>query len=84
MTLKELLETNDVTGFEIIPGQLIINVIIQNNIICGLNVDTSSIQNGTELIKETQFTVENNILTVAGLTLNTVTTTLLRSKDKFL
>ena len=50
-------------------------------IVNGLNVDTSSIESGIVLTRETEFTVENNILTVAGLTLNTVTTTLLGFKD---
>ena len=81
MTLKEFLEKNNPIAFETIPGQLIINVITGNNIVNGLNVDTSSIESGIVSTRETEFTVENNILTVAGLTLNTVTTTLLGFKD---
>lgn len=76
MTLKEFIETHQVEGFIIVENNLILSV-VTNNIEYGLDVDTSSITMRTPVLFSSNFTIEDNILEVEGLTLNIETTTLL-------
>lgn len=80
MNLKEFMQNKNITGFEIIPNVLILNIFI-DNIPYGLDVDTSNIQAGTQLSKITNFTIDNNILTVDGLSLNIETTQMLTTTE---
>ena len=70
MKLKNFLQENPQVSFEIIPNILILNVIV-GSVTYGLDVDTSNIQNGTRLETVSEYTLENDILTVSGLSLNT-------------
>lgn len=73
MTLKQFMQENVVTAFEVVPEVLILNVEVDQTEYA-LDVDTSEIQFGTMLERVEYFTVDGDILTVAGLTLNTSTT----------
>jgi hypothetical protein len=81
MKLKEFLEEKNVTGFELIPGQLVISVITDGDTLYALDVDTSTIEGGTDLVRETEFVIEDETLTVSGLTLNIETTSLLSFEE---
>ena len=80
MTLKQFMQENQVTAFEVVPNVLILNVVV-DQIEYGLDVDTSEIQFGTQLQMVEEFTVEGDILTVGNLTLNTEQTNLLGMED---
>lgn len=72
MTLKTFIdqENNNITGFEIVPEILILNVIVNYNTTYGLNVDTSSIIEGTKLVTSTDWNIQNDILTIGSLSLD--------------
>lgn len=76
MILKTFMQENNVTAFEIIPDVLILNVVV-GEAVHALNVDTSNIQNGTQLVRVSDYAVEGDTLTVAGMSLNTVETEML-------
>lgn len=69
MTLKEFIQNNDITGFEIIENITIISVIVKETTYA-LNVNTDNIIAGTPVIKINNYTIENDILSVNGLQLN--------------
>lgn len=77
MNLKTFLQENNVTGFEIIPGVLIMSAVVEGSAMYAIDVDTSSIQNGTQLVNTSNFTIENDTLTVDGLSLNISETNML-------
>lgn len=79
MKLKNFLQENPQVSFEIIPNILILNIIV-GNVTYGLDVDTSNIQNGTRLETVSEYTLENDILTVSGLSLNTNDVDILESE----
>ena len=68
-TLKEFMQENQVTAFDVVNG-IIINVVI-GEAIYGLDVDTSNIVVGTKLIKTTEFIVDGDLLTIDGVSINT-------------
>jgi hypothetical protein len=70
MKLKIFMQENNASAFEVIPDILILNIVV-GEVIYGLNVDTSSIQSGTELVRIQEYSLENDILTVGNLSLNT-------------
>lgn len=76
MTLKQFMQENVVTAFEVVPEVLILNVEVDGTEYA-LDVDTSNIPFGTMLERVEDFTVDGDILTVAGLALNTSTTNVL-------
>jgi hypothetical protein len=65
MTLKQFIEENNVSGFETI-GSLLFNVIVDDSIPYGLNVDTSNIISNTPLETVTNFEIQDNLLIVEG------------------
>lgn len=77
MNLKTFLQENNVTGFEIIPGVLIMSAVVEGFTTYAIDVDTSSIQNGIQLVNTSNFTIENDTLTVDGLSLNISETNML-------
>jgi len=77
MTLKEFMASNNVTGFEVVPDVLILNAMVNGSTPYGLDVDTSTLVGGTKLSLVTDFSINNDILTVGNLSLNTNTTNLL-------
>lgn len=68
-TLKEFMQENQVTAFDVVNG-IIINVVV-GEAIYGLDVDTSNIVVGTKLIKTTEFIVDGDLLTINGESINT-------------
>jgi hypothetical protein len=82
MNLKTFLQENNVTGFETIPGVVIMNVLVGDEI-HAIDIDTSNIQAGTSLTRTEQWTIENDILTVDGISLNINETDMLSSPDTF-
>lgn len=79
MNLKIFMNENSPTAFEIVPDVLILNVIVED-VVHGLDVDTSEVQQ-TQLQTVSEYTLENDILTVAGLSLNTAEVNILGTDE---
>jgi hypothetical protein len=78
MTLKDFLQDKTLTAVEIAEEfNLIFNVYIEG-VGYGLSIDTSNIPSGTKLFIREDFTLENDILSVAGISLDTATTNMLQ------
>ena len=77
MTLKEFLQDKTLTAVEITEEyNLIFNVYVEG--ICyGLDIDNSNVPNGTQLYMRADFTLENDILSVAGISIDTAQTNML-------
>ena len=77
MTLKEFLQDKTLTAVEITEEyNLIFNVYVEG--VCyGLAIDNSNIPNGTKLYMREDFTLENDILSVAGVSISTTETNML-------
>lgn len=75
MKVLEFIKNNKIDGFEIIPNKIVDGVlikglvvnIISNNVIYGINTNPLKIVSGTVLETETNFTINENILSVAGI-----------------
>jgi len=74
MKLAEFLNQNVVTGFEYIENVTIINVIVEDSQLYGIDIDTSNIESGTPVLKTSTFTIIDDILHVEGLELNILET----------
>jgi len=70
MKLDEFLNQNVVTAFEYIENVTIINAIVEDSQIYGIDIDTSNIESGTPVLKTSTFTIIDDILNVDGLELN--------------
>ena len=77
MTIKEFLIGKTLTAVETVDG-LIINLVCGQEI-TGIEVDTSNIPSGTLTNRRTDFTLNNNILSVDNIYVNTETTDILDS-----
>lgn len=69
MTLKQFIQENNVTAYEVVNNNLIINAVVGETSY-GLDVDVSNLQNGTPLVKFNNFTLNDDILTVNGVSIN--------------
>ena len=77
MTLKEFLTDKTITAVEITEQyNLIFNVYVEGAGY-GLAIDNSNVPNGTQLYMREDFTLENDILSVAGISLDTTQTNML-------
>ena len=77
MTLKEFLTDKTITAVEITEEyNLIFNVYVEGAGY-GLAIDNSNVPNGTQLYMRDDFTLENDILSVAGISLDTTQTNML-------
>ena len=77
MTLKQFLTNKTLTAVEITEEyDLIFNVYIDGSCY-GLNIDSSNVPDGTPLHIREDFTLENDMLSVAGISLDTATTDML-------
>ena len=77
MTLKQFLTDKTISAVEITEEyNLIFNVYVEGAGY-GLDIDNSNVPDGTRLSMREDFTLENNILSVAGISLDTVTTNML-------
>jgi len=71
MTLKEFLTDKILTSVEITEDyNLIFNVYVDQTGY-GLDIDTSNVVAGTQLTMRQDFTLENDILSVAGISIDT-------------
>ena len=71
MTLKEFLTDKTLTSVEITEQyNLIFNVYV-DQAGYGLDIDTSNVVAGTQLTMRQDFTLENDILSVSGISVNT-------------
>ena len=78
MTLKNFLQDRTITAVEITEEyHLIFNVYVEG-VGYGLAIDNSNVPNGTQLSIREDFTLENDILSVAGISLDTATTDMLQ------
>jgi hypothetical protein len=77
MTLKQFLTDKTLTAVEITEEyNLIFNVYVEGAGY-GLDIDNSNVPNGTPLYMREDFTLENDILSVAGISLDTEITNML-------
>jgi hypothetical protein len=77
MTLKEFLQDKTLTSVEITEEyNLIFNVYVEGAGY-GLAIDSSNVPYGTQLSMRDDFTLENDILSVAGLSISTTETNML-------
>lgn len=77
MTLKEFLTDKTISAVEITEEyNLIFNVYIEG-VGYGLDINTSNVPDGTKLYMREDFTLENDILSVANISINTAITSML-------
>jgi len=75
MTIQEFLNENTLSAIEK-TDTLIINLVVGESTY-GLDVDTSSIEAGTTLIRTTNFQIEENLLTCEDISVDITTTNML-------
>lgn len=82
MTLNEFLVGKTLTSVEVAEQYgLIFNVFVDNTQVAnGLDIDTSSVPSGTQLVNRTDFTLENDILSVGSISINTNDVNMLSGK----
>jgi hypothetical protein len=77
MTLKEFLTDKTLTSVEITEQYNLIYNVYVDQAGYGLDIDTSNVEAGTPLEMRQDFTLENDILSVAGISINTAETNML-------
>jgi hypothetical protein len=77
MTLKEFLTDKTLTSVEITEQYNLIYNVYVDQAGYGLDIDTSEVVSGTPLEMRQDFTLENDILSVAGISINTAETNML-------
>ena len=73
MTVKEYLVDKTLIAVETVEG-LILNLVLENDSLQSLLVDTSNIQSGTPLNRTEDFVLTENDLTANGITIDINTT----------
>lgn len=77
MTLKDFLQDKTLTAVEITEEySLIFNVYVEGTCY-GLDIDNSNVPDGTKLYMREDFTLQNDILSVAGISIDTTQTNML-------
>ena len=77
MTLKDFLTGKTLAAVEITEEYgLIFNVYVEGTGY-GLSIDSSNVPDGTRLFMREDFTLENDILSVAGISIDTTQTNML-------
>jgi hypothetical protein len=71
MTLKEFLTDKTLTSVEITEDYNLIYNVYVDQTGYGLDIDTSNVEAGTPLTMRQDFTLENDILSVAGISIDT-------------
>jgi hypothetical protein len=77
MTLKEFLTDKTLTSVEITEQYNLIYNVYVDQTGYGLDINTSNVEAGTQLTMRQDFTLENDILTVAGISIDTAQTNML-------
>lgn len=75
MTAKEFLEGKTLTAVETIEN-LVVNLVI-DEALYGLDVDTSTIESGTSVVRTEDFSIEGDTLTSGDITVDLSTTDML-------
>lgn len=77
-SLKDFLQNNIVTSFEIVSGVCVVNAFVGNQVY-GIDTDMSDIQSGTLLVNTTNFSIDldNDILVVDGISVDINNTNML-------
>jgi hypothetical protein len=70
-TLKKILEDNNIISFDVI-NDILIGAITDQGDVINLDGDTSNINFGTPVVRETDFTLDGTTLTIKGNTFNTL------------
>ena len=77
MTLKQFLTDKTISSVEITEQyNLIFNVYVEGAGY-GLDIDNSNVPDGTQLYMREDFTLENDILSVSNISIDTATTNML-------
>jgi len=76
MTAKKFLEGKTLIAIEKIDT-LILNLVVDDNELYGLAVDTSSIESGTPVTRTSDFTIDGDLLKSGNLVLDLATTEML-------
>lgn len=71
MTLKQFLTDKTLTSVEITEQYNLIYNVYVDQAGYGLDIDTSNVEVGTQLTMRQDFTLENDILSVAGISIDT-------------
>jgi len=71
MTLKEFLTDKTLSSVEITEEYNLIYNVYVDQAGYGLDIDTSNVEAGTQLYMREDFTLENDILSVAGISIDT-------------
>lgn len=77
MTLKDFLQDKTLTAVEITEEYSLIFNVYTEGTGYGLDINSSNVPNGTQLTMREDFTLENDILSVAGISINTAYTNML-------
>ena len=77
MTLKQFLTDKTLTSVEITEQYNLIYNVYVDQAGYGLDIDTSNVVAGTQLTMREDFTLEGDILSVAGISINTAETNML-------
>ena len=77
MTLKDFLQDKTLTAVEITQEYSLIFNVYAEGAGYGLDIDNSNIPDGTQLSMRDDFTLENDILSVAGISIDTAQTNML-------
>lgn len=80
MTAKEFLQGKTLTAVETVQN-LILNLVI-GQAVYGMDVDTTSIPQGTKLTRTTDFTINGDTLTTGTISVDLATTNMLMSEPK--
>lgn len=72
-TLKRILEEKQITAFDVLDDNILMAAITDNGESINLDADTSNIVAGTPVIRKTDFTINNDILTIDDVDFNTLT-----------
>jgi hypothetical protein len=75
MTAKEFLEGKTLTAVDKV-NSIIFNLVV-DDLVYGLDIDTSSVQFGTKLTRTKTFSISDDILTVGKIKLDLSTTNML-------
>jgi len=77
MTLKQFLTDKTLTSVEITEQYNLIYNVYVDQAGYGLDIDTSNVVAGTQLTMREDFTLEGDILSVAGISIDTTQTNML-------
>lgn len=81
MKLNQFMQENKVTEFEVLENSLVFSAIV-NSTAYSLETDTSRVASGIKLTRTSDFSIDGDILTVAGITLNLAEVEIITPKER--